>query len=124
MKGEGVVPAQALRCLDKTKVAPDPVGVFGRLVGLLDPVYDRDEERRTVSRGSIAAGPPSVWRYASLLAVDAQAEARLAPRPTPLVAASRPASAVAIRELWLKLDTVNPTHSLNDRVVPAAPRHP
>ena len=74
------MPATALRCrICETQFALDPIGVCGRCFGPLDPVYDRDEQRRTVSRESIAAGPPSVWRYASLLPVDAPAEARLAP---------------------------------------------
>ena len=115
------MPAQALRCrICETQVALDPVGVCGRCFGPLDPVYDRDEQRRTVSREAIAAGPPSIWRYASLLPVAAPAEPRLAPGWTPLVAAPRLASAIGVRELWLKLDTANPTHSFKDRVVAVA----
>jgi threonine synthase len=57
------VPATALRCrICETQIGLDPVGVCGRCFGPLDPVYDRDEQRRTVSRESIAAGPPSIWR--------------------------------------------------------------
>jgi len=115
------VPAQALRCrICETQFSLDPVGVCGRCFGPLDPVYDRDEQRRTVSREAIAAGPPSIWRYASLLPVAPPAEPRLAPGWTPLVAAPRLASAVGVRELWLKLDTANPTHSFKDRVVAVA----
>jgi threonine synthase len=83
-------------------------------------VYDREEQRRTVSRESIAAGPPSLWRYAPLLPVAPPAETRLAPGLTPLVAAPRLAAELGVRELWLKLDTANPTHSFKDRVVAVA----
>jgi len=115
------VPATALRCrICETQVGLDPVGVCGRCFGPLDPVYDRDEQRRTVSREAIAAGPPSLWRYAPLLPVGPPAEPRLAPGWTPLVAAPRLAAAVGVRELWLKLDTANPTHSFKDRVVAVA----
>ena len=115
------MPATALRCRNcETQLALDPVGVCNRCFGPLDPVYDRDEQRRTVSRESIAAGPPSIWRYAPLLPVAAPAEQRLAPGLTPLVAAPRLASALGVRELWLKLDTANPTHSFKDRVVAVA----
>ncbi|HJX46814.1 MAG TPA: threonine synthase, partial [Gaiellaceae bacterium] len=91
-----------------------------RCFGPLDPVYDRDEQRRTVSRESIAAGPPSIWRYADLLPVAAPAEQRLAPGFTPLVEAPRLAETLGLGELWLKLDTANPTHSFKDRVVAVA----
>jgi len=115
------VPATALRCrICETQVPLDPVGVCSRCFGPLDPVYDREEQRRTVSRESIAAGPPSIWRYAPLLPVAPPAEPRLAPGLTPLVAAPRLASALGVRELWLKLDTANPTHSFKDRVVAVA----
>jgi len=115
------MPASALRCrVCETQVPLDPVGVCARCFGPLDPVYDRDEQRRVVSRESIAAGPPSLWRYAQLLPVDAPSEPRLAPGLTPLVAAPRLAAATGVGELWLKLDTANPTHSFKDRVVAVA----
>ena len=41
---------------------------------------------------------------------------------TPLVPASRLAEELGIGELWLKLDTANPTHSFKDRVVAVAAR--
>jgi threonine synthase len=115
------LPATALRCrVCETQYPLDPVGVCSRCFGPLDPVYDRIEQRRLVSRESIAAGPPSLWRYAPLLPVAAPAEQRLAPGLTPLVAAPRLGAALGLRELWLKLDTANPTHSFKDRVVAVA----
>lgn len=115
------MPATTLRCrVCETQYPLDPIGVCARCFGPLDPVYDRDEQRRTVSRESIAAGPPSIWRYADLLPVAAPAEQRLAPGFTPLVAAPRLAETLGLGELWLKLDTANPTHSFKDRVVAVA----
>ena len=115
------MPATALRCrICETEVSLEPVGVCARCFGPLDPVYDREEQRRTVSHESIAAGPPSIWRYAPLLPVAPPPEQRLAPGLTPLVQAPRLAAAMGIRELWLKLDTANPTHSFKDRVVAVA----
>ena len=115
------MPATTLRCrVCETQYPLDPVGVCARCFGPLDPVYDRDEQRRTVSRESIAAGPPSIWRYADLLPVAAPAEQRLAPGFTPLVEAPRLAETLGLGELWLKLDTANPTHSFKDRVVAVA----
>ena len=115
------MPAVALRCrICETEVPATAVGTCTRCFGPLDPVYDRDEQRRSVSRESIEAGPPSTWRYAALLPVAAPAEQRLAPGLTPLVDAPRLAEEVGVGRLWLKLDTANPTHSFKDRVVAVA----
>jgi threonine synthase len=115
------LPATALRCrICDTDHDLDPIGVCSRCFGPLDPVYDWAELARTVSRESIAAGPPSVWRYAPFLPVEAPEEQRLAPGLTPLVRAPRLAEAVGVGELLLKLDTANPTHSFKDRVVAVA----
>src|SRR5262249_28685390 len=65
-------------------------------------------------------GPQSLWRYSALLPVEAPAEQRLAPGLTPLVRAPRLAQHLGLGELWLKLDTANPTHSFKDRVVAVA----
>ena len=115
------MPATALRCRICERQYPlDPIGVCSACFGPLDPVYDRDEQRRTVTRESLEAGPRSIWRYAPLLPVAPPAEQRLAPGLTPLVEAPRLAAALGVGELWLKLDTANPTHSFKDRVVAVA----
>ena len=115
------MPAIALRCrVCETQYPLDPIGVCSRCFGPLDPVYDRDEQRRVVTRERIEAGPRSIWRYADLLPVAPPAEQSLPPGCTPLVQAPRLARALGVRELWLKLDTANPTHSFKDRVVAVA----
>ncbi len=88
--------------------------------GPLDPVYDLEALRGRVTRESIAAGPPSIWRYADLLPVAPPERQVLPPGGTPLVAAPRLAEELGVGELWLKLDTANPTHSFKDRVVAVA----
>ncbi len=111
----------ALRCRAcEREYELEPVGVCARCFGPLDPIYDTEALRRTLSRELIEAGPPSLWRYAPLLPVSPPAEPRLAPGLTPLVAAPRLASAVGVGTLYLKLDTANPTHSFKDRVVAVA----
>ena len=115
------MPATALRCTNcETELELEAVGSCPRCFAPLVPVYDRDELVRTVTRESIAAGPSSIWRYAPLLPVAPPPEQLLAPGLTPLVRAPRLAEAVGVRELWLKLDTANPTHSFKDRVVAVA----
>jgi threonine synthase len=100
----------------------EATGSCSRCFGPLDPVYDWELLRRRVTRERIASGPLSIWRYADLLPVAAPKEPRLAPGFTPLVPAPRLAAEVGVRELWLKLDTANPTHSFKDRVVAVAAR--
>jgi threonine synthase len=115
------VPATTLRCRRcETDHALEGVGSCSRCFGPLDPVYDWDAVATSFTHETIAAGPPSLWRYAPLLPVAPAAEQRLAPGLTPLVQAPRLAEAVGVGELWLKLDTANPTHSFKDRVVAVA----
>jgi threonine synthase len=115
------MPALSLSCrVCATEHPLEANGTCSRCFGPLDPVYDWDTLRSTVTRERIAAGPPSIWRYADLLPVPAPEEARLAPGFTPLVQAPRLAAELGVRELWLKLDTANPTHSFKDRVVAVA----
>jgi len=115
------MPATALRCrICDAEYPLDPVGVCATCFGPLEPVYDVEYQRRTVTRESIAAGPLSIWRYADLLPVASPAEHRLPPGFTPLVRAHRLETALGVGELWLKLDTANPTHSFKDRVAAVA----
>jgi threonine synthase len=115
------MPATHLTCRRCGADQPlEGIGTCPRCFGPLDPVYDRDELRRTATRERIEAGPPSLWRYAPLLPVAPPDEPRLAPGLTPLVAAPRLAEELGVAELFLKLDTANPTHSFKDRVVAVA----
>jgi threonine synthase len=118
---ETELPAQSLRCRScATEHALEDIGTCPDCFAPLDPFYDWDELRATVTRESIAAGPASIWRYAALLPVEVPAHAQLPPGLTPLVPAPRLAEGLGLRELWLKLDTANPTHSFKDRVVAVA----
>jgi threonine synthase len=115
------LPATSLRCRScSAEYALEDIGTCTSCFGPLDPVYDWDELARTVTRATIASGPASLWRYAPLLPIEAPAEPRLAPGFTPLVRAPRLADEAGVGELWLKLDTANPTHSFKDRVVAVA----
>jgi threonine synthase len=115
------VPASSLRCrLCETEHELGPYAVCPRDFGPLDPVYDFESLRQSLTRASIEAGPLSIWRYAPLLPVAPPESPRLAPGFTPLISAPRLASALGLSELYLKLDTANPTHSFKDRVVAVA----
>jgi threonine synthase len=115
------MPAISLRCRScGHEVGLDAVGACNRCWGPLEPVYDLDALRPHLTRERIAAGPPSLWRYGALLPVETPSDPRLPPGFTPLVEAPRLADALGLRELYLKLDTANPTHSFKDRVVAVA----
>ena len=104
--------ALSLSCrVCETEHPLEAIGSCSRCFGPLDPVYDWERVRREFTRGRIAQGPPSLWRYAPLLPVAPPDEPRLAPGLTPLVPAPRLADEIGVGELWLKLDTANPTHS-------------
>src|SRR5271169_4548792 len=86
--------------------------------GPLEVAYDPDAARQ-VTRESIAAGPPTIWRYAGLLPVD-EVPGSAPVGWTPLVRADRLAAELGLGELWVKDDTRNPTNSFKDRVVAVA----
>jgi threonine synthase len=91
-----------------------------RCFGPLEPQYDREAIRRTVSRDRIERGPHTLWRYADLLPVAAPAPGALPVGLTPLIPAPRLAALLGLRELHLKVEAANPTHSFKDRVVSVA----
>jgi threonine synthase len=75
-----------------------------------------------ISRAQIEAGPPSIWRYAPLLPVPADITTFRSTDPgfTRLVDAANLADDLGLRQLWVKDDSGNPTHSFKDRVVAVA----
>lgn len=113
--------AVGLRCrVCETHYPTVASGSCVRCFGPLEPVYDWDDIAREVSRARIEAGPRSLWRYAPMLPVEPPPDAANGPGWTPLVAAPRLARELGVRELYLKLDQCNPTHSFKDRVVGVA----
>lgn len=88
--------------------------------GPLEVAYDYDSIRSEVSRQSIAAGPQTLWRYASLLPSPPDERVDLGAGWTRLRQAPRLAAELGLKRLWLKDDAPNPTHSFKDRVVSVA----
>jgi threonine synthase len=86
--------------------------------GPLEVRYDYPALTRT----GIEAGPPNMWRYASLLPVPPDIASRPTTEPgyTKLIRADNLAHALGMRRLWIKDDRGNPTHSFKDRVVAVA----
>ena len=87
-----------------------PLGVGYDLRGL-DPEH---------ARRRIQAGPQTIWRYADFLPFERPPRTVLAAGVTPLIRADRLAAQLGLREVWVKNDAANPTHSFKDRVVTVA----
>jgi len=75
-----------------------------------------------VSREQIEAGPKNIWRYQPLLPVpvDIAGSPNMEPGFTRLIKAHNLGRELGIRNLWVKDDSGNPTHSFKDRVVAVA----
>jgi len=88
--------------------------------GPLEVFYDYEALRRTLTRERIERGPLSMWRYADLLPVTAEAAVDIGTGYTPLIRASRLGRVLGLERLYLKNDCQNPTWSFKDRVVSLA----
>jgi len=112
---------EGLRCRECGRSYPaEALHVCEFCFGPLEVDYDYDAIAAAVSRQSIAAGPPTIWRYAPLLPAGAEGAVDLGAGWTPLVRADRLAAELGLGELWLKNDTMNPTGSFKDRVTSVA----
>ena len=76
----------------------------------------------SVTRDQIESGPRSIWRYAPMLPVPTDIASFRSTDPgfTRLVDARHLADDLGLRQLWVKDDSGNPTHSFKDRVVAVA----
>ncbi len=88
--------------------------------GPLEVDYNYDLIQKTVTRGSIEAGPQSLWRYWGLLPVESHDIITLQEGMTPLIHAKNLGAKLGLKKLYIKNDTVNPTFSFKDRVVSVA----
>jgi threonine synthase len=88
--------------------------------GPLEVAYDYDSIKAEVTRESIAAGPLTLWRYASLLPAPPDERIDLGAGWSRLREAPRLAAELGMKKLWLKDEAPNPTHSFKDRVVSVA----
>ena len=88
--------------------------------GPLEVAYDFSDMEPEAQRRKIQAGPASIWRYADFLPFETRPRSALPAGMTPLVRADRLAERLGIREVWVKNDAANPTHSFKDRVVSVA----
>ena len=113
--------ATGLRCRVCGEGYPlDPIHVCERCFGPLEVAYDDAALARDLTRESIAAGPPTLWRYKPLLPVATDSPIDLGAGWTPLLRAQRLGRVLGLDHLYIKNDCVNPTYSFKDRVVAVA----
>src|SRR5256714_1633086 len=98
----------------------DPIHVCERCFGPLEVAYDDAALARDLTRESIAAGPPTLWRYKPLLPVATDSPIDLGAGWTPLLRAERRGRALGLDHLYIKTDCVTPTSSFKARVVAVA----
>jgi threonine synthase len=94
--------------------------VCERCFGPLEVRYDFGSLDVEGVKRRIQAGPQNLWRYADFLPFARAPRTALPAGCTPLVKATRLAERLGLREVWVKNDAANPTHSFKDRVVSVA----
>jgi threonine synthase len=88
--------------------------------GPLEVQYDFSGLDAETTKRRIQAGPHDIWRYSDFLPFETRPKSALGAGLTPLVRADRLAEKLGLREVWVKNDAANPTHSFKDRVVTVA----
>ncbi len=113
---------KGLHCRECDKTYPkQPIHVCEYCFGPLEITYDYAAIAKILTKAVIDSRPPSMWRYAELLPLDAAPTVGLQTGMTPLVKANRLAERLGVKELWVKNDSVShPTLSFKDRVVAVA----
>jgi threonine synthase len=115
------MPAKALQCKECRQSSPlEARFVCDNCFGPLEVSYDHSGLDAAEIKRKIQAGPQTIWRYADFLPFDSPPRTALAAGVTPLVRADRLAERLGLREVWVKNDAANPTHSFKDRVVTVA----
>jgi threonine synthase len=132
--------ATNLKCREcDTEYPLEALYVCERCFGPLEVAYDHDRVGLDVGelRRRIQGGPQNIWRYADFLPTTAYGRGAPGGPPgssggggsvrtglpagcTPLIRADRLAQRLGLREVWVKNDAANPTHSFKDRVVSVA----
>jgi threonine synthase len=122
--------AVKLKCREcGTDYALEARYVCDRCFGPLEVGYEHERpDDPSEVRRRIQGGPQNIWRYAQFLPLDAppgpsvrsSSRVGLPAGCTPLIRADRLAERLGLREVWVKNDAHNPTHSFKDRVVSVA----
>jgi threonine synthase len=132
--------ASHLQCKEcKTEYPLEALYVCEQCFGPLEVAYDHSATSQDIGelRRRIQGGPQNIWRYADFLPTTSYGRGAPGGPPgfsagggstrlslpagcTPLIRADRLAERLGLREVWVKNDAANPTHSFKDRVVSVA----
>ena len=114
--------AVAMRCREcGEEYSVAPVHVCELCFGPLEVLLNWPEIEGKVTRETIQAGPPSMWRYHALLPVEGPPTVGKNVGWTPLIKAENLGRELGLKNLYVKNDAVNhPTLSFKDRVVACA----
>jgi len=116
------MPPESLLCKEcRTEYPLQARYVCERCFGPLEVAYaSRPDRDPGELRRRIQAGPHSLWRYSDFLPVATPPQGTLPAGFTPLLRVDRLAEELGLRNVWIKNDAANPTHSFKDRVVSVA----
>jgi threonine synthase len=114
--------AYELKCNECGKrFGNQPLSACPDCLAPLEVAYDLEAARGVFTREAIAAGPPSIWRYAALLPIPEGHQPDLPVGFTPLIKANHLGKRIGANNLYIKNDAVCfPTLSFKDRVVSVA----
>lgn len=114
--------AYELKCNECGKrFGNQPLSACPDCLAPLEVVYNLEAARGIFTREAIAAGPPSIWRYAALLPIPEGHQPNLPVGFTPLIKAKNLGKRFGATNLYVKNDAVCfPTLSFKDRVVSVA----
>ena len=113
---------KGLKCRECDREYPkEPLYVCEYCFGPLEVDYDYERIKKKLTRQIIELRPKNMWRYKELLPIDKEPITGLDTGFTPLIRAKNLEKALAVKELYIKDDSVNhPTLSFKDRVVSVA----
>lgn len=89
--------------------------------GPLEVSYDFSNVDAEEAKRKIQAGPQNIWRYSDFLPFETRPKSVLDTGLTPLIHATRLGEYLGgLKNVYVKNDAANPTHSFKDRVVSVA----
>lgn len=112
----------ALKCKEcGTQYPLEAKFVCEHCFGPLEVSYDFSNVNADEARRQIQSGPRSIWRYWDFLPFEQRPVSRLATGLSPLVHAPRLGEYLGgLKNVYIKNEASNPTHSFKDRVVSVA----
>jgi threonine synthase len=112
----------ALKCKEcGTKYPLEALFVCDQCFGPLEVEYDFSNIDVEEAKRTIQSGPQNIWRYSEFLPFKERPKSRLSTGLSPLIHAPRLGEYLGgLKNVYIKNEASNPTHSFKDRVVSVA----